>query len=98
MKMPLGVGASNPMIGLLVAKCFEVGTVVNKMVCPCLSWSTLSFGLGLVGLLYALHLEYLVKLENEPTKLQSISQHFEVGKMINHSLANECSVELQKAM
>ena len=34
MRMPSGVGASNPMIGLLVVKCFEVRLMVNKIVYP----------------------------------------------------------------
>ena len=33
MKMPLGVGISRSMMGLLEVKCFEVSLSVNKIVC-----------------------------------------------------------------
>lgn len=45
-----------------------------------------------------LHFECLAVLENGTTKLSSVRERFEVGKMINCSSASQCSLELQEPM
>ena len=45
-----------------------------------------------------LHFECLSVLENGTTKLSSVRERCEVGKMSNCSSASQCSLELQEPM